>query len=358
MMLDHYQQTKNLLVSLLPAEARLLLSHAREPGRCHAGGGGRTRPPPRERPKSWTDDRPSRSTSGHPPPGPSASTSHARSIPHEGSSRQRFHQGAQPRRTSRSRCPAPVRSSSRSRRRACATPTSTRRTGTGRSSRPCRSSPGTRVSGSSSRSGRASTTPKVGDRVAMPWLGAACGVCDYCVDGWETLCEKQVNTGYGEDGSYAEYATANAAYVAQVPDAVDPLDAVRADVRRSDDVQGGQALRRAPRLTGGDLRHRRARPSRAAVREDQRRHRGRGRHQRREARAGQGTRRRPRRQRPDRGPGRGDQGARRSARGDLRRGRAEGLRAGVRRPCAAAAPWSSSRYRPTTSSSCRSSRPC
>ena len=69
------------------------------------------------------------------------------------------------------------------------------------------------------------STPKVGDRVAMPWLGEACGVCDYCIDGWETLCEKQVNTGYGRDGSYAEYATANAAYVAQVPDAVDPLDA-------------------------------------------------------------------------------------------------------------------------------------
>jgi propanol-preferring alcohol dehydrogenase len=69
------------------------------------------------------------------------------------------------------------------------------------------------------------TTPRVGDRVAMPWLGAACGTCEFCVDGWETLCEAQVNTGYGVDGSYAEYATANAAYVAQVPDAVDPLDA-------------------------------------------------------------------------------------------------------------------------------------
>ncbi|MDX6236115.1 MAG: alcohol dehydrogenase, propanol-preferring [Kribbellaceae bacterium] len=69
------------------------------------------------------------------------------------------------------------------------------------------------------------TTPQVGDRVAMPWLGEACGVCDYCIDGWETLCEKQVNTGYGIDGSYAEYATANAAYIARVPDAVDPLDA-------------------------------------------------------------------------------------------------------------------------------------
>jgi propanol-preferring alcohol dehydrogenase len=69
------------------------------------------------------------------------------------------------------------------------------------------------------------STPQVGDRVAMPWLGEACGVCDYCIDGWETLCEKQVNTGYGKDGSYAEYATATAAYVVQVPDAVDPLDA-------------------------------------------------------------------------------------------------------------------------------------
>ncbi len=65
----------------------------------------------------------------------------------------------------------------------------------------------------------------VGDRVALPWLGTACGYCDYCVDGWETLCEKQVNTGYGRDGGYAEYAVADADYVAHVPDGVDPLDA-------------------------------------------------------------------------------------------------------------------------------------
>ncbi len=69
------------------------------------------------------------------------------------------------------------------------------------------------------------TAPRVGDRVAIPWLGKACGVCDYCIDGWETLCEQQVNTGYGADGSYAEYAVASAAYVTQVPDSVDPLDA-------------------------------------------------------------------------------------------------------------------------------------
>ena len=73
--------------------------------------------------------------------------------------------------------------------------------------------------------GSAVTTIKVGDRVAMPWLGTACGVCEFCIDGWETLCEQQVNTGYGRDGAYAEYATADANYVARVPDGVDPLDA-------------------------------------------------------------------------------------------------------------------------------------
>jgi acetoin utilization deacetylase AcuC-like enzyme len=27
--------------------------------------------------------------------------------------------------------------------------------------------------------------------VAMPWLGYACGCCNYCVSGWETLCLEQ-----------------------------------------------------------------------------------------------------------------------------------------------------------------------
>jgi alcohol dehydrogenase, propanol-preferring len=64
-----------------------------------------------------------------------------------------------------------------------------------------------------------------GDRVALPWLGLACGTCDYCTTGWETLCEQQQNTGYSLDGGYAEYAKASAQYVAKVPAGVDPLDA-------------------------------------------------------------------------------------------------------------------------------------
>lgn len=69
------------------------------------------------------------------------------------------------------------------------------------------------------------TTVKEGDRVAIPWLGYACGTCEYCVSGWETLCEQQRNTGYSLPGSYAEYANAYATYVAKVPAGVSPFDA-------------------------------------------------------------------------------------------------------------------------------------
>jgi len=66
---------------------------------------------------------------------------------------------------------------------------------------------------------------KVGERVAIAWLAEACGRCDQCVSGWETLCLRQRNSGYSVDGSYAEYALAHGEYVVPVPDGVDPLDA-------------------------------------------------------------------------------------------------------------------------------------
>ena len=61
-----------------------------------------------------------------------------------------------------------------------------------------------------------------GDRVAIPWLGYACGECEYCTTGWETLCERQLNTGYSIDGGHAEYSVAHANYVGIVPGDVDP----------------------------------------------------------------------------------------------------------------------------------------
>ena len=59
---------------------------------------------------------------------------------------------------------------------------------------------------------------KVGDRVGVPWLHSACGYCQYCLTGWETLCESQQNSGYSVDGGYAELAVADARYVGRIPD--------------------------------------------------------------------------------------------------------------------------------------------
>lgn len=65
----------------------------------------------------------------------------------------------------------------------------------------------------------------VGQRVAVPWLGWACGRCEHCLSGWETLCTQQQNTGYSIDGGYAEKMLAPADFAAVVPDGIDPRDA-------------------------------------------------------------------------------------------------------------------------------------
>jgi propanol-preferring alcohol dehydrogenase len=66
---------------------------------------------------------------------------------------------------------------------------------------------------------------EVGMRVALPWLGYACGDCKFCNSGRETLCERQLNTGYAFDGAFAEYAIGYARHVVVVPDGIDPADA-------------------------------------------------------------------------------------------------------------------------------------
>jgi propanol-preferring alcohol dehydrogenase len=61
---------------------------------------------------------------------------------------------------------------------------------------------------------------KEGDRIGVPWLHTACGHCEHCLGGWETLCEQQQNTGYSVNGGFAEYALADAEYVGRLPDGV------------------------------------------------------------------------------------------------------------------------------------------
>src|SRR5438094_9455690 len=50
---------------------------------------------------------------------------------------------------------------------------------------------------------------QIGDRVGVPWLGWTCGVCEYCRDGRENLCDRTRFTGYQIDGGYAERTVAD-----------------------------------------------------------------------------------------------------------------------------------------------------
>ncbi|MCL1973108.1 MAG: alcohol dehydrogenase AdhP [Endomicrobia bacterium] len=65
----------------------------------------------------------------------------------------------------------------------------------------------------------------IGDIVGVPWLYSACGVCEYCVSGWETLCVYQKNTGYSADGGYAQYLLAHGNYAVKIPKGLDLYEA-------------------------------------------------------------------------------------------------------------------------------------
>jgi propanol-preferring alcohol dehydrogenase len=78
--------------------------------------------------------------------------------------------------------------------------------------------PGHEATGYVAAAGPGVTTLKEGDRVGVPWLHSACGQCEYCLSGWETLCPHQTNTGYSVDGGFAEYLVAPAAFAAPIPD--------------------------------------------------------------------------------------------------------------------------------------------
>ncbi|MBA2963803.1 MULTISPECIES: alcohol dehydrogenase AdhP [Ramlibacter] len=56
-----------------------------------------------------------------------------------------------------------------------------------------------------------------GDRVGVPWLHTSCGHCEFCITGWETLCDQQQMTGYTVNGGYADYVLADPGYVGHLP---------------------------------------------------------------------------------------------------------------------------------------------
>jgi propanol-preferring alcohol dehydrogenase len=63
----------------------------------------------------------------------------------------------------------------------------------------------------------------MGERVGIPWLGHTCGICPYCRQSRENLCDTPLFTGYTRDGGFATATIADARFTL-------PLGEVGSDV--------------------------------------------------------------------------------------------------------------------------------
>src|SRR5271170_3937474 len=85
--------------------------------------------------------------------------------------------------------------------------------------------PGHEIVGEVVACGPGATEYAVGARVGVPWLGGACGHCEFCTTGRENLCAQARFTGYQVDGGYANYALADASYCFALPDRYGDIEA-------------------------------------------------------------------------------------------------------------------------------------
>jgi propanol-preferring alcohol dehydrogenase len=84
--------------------------------------------------------------------------------------------------------------------------------------------PGHEIVGRVAAIGQGVTGFTVGEPVGVPWLGATCGVCPYCREGAENLCDAPVFTGYTRDGGFATHTVADARYCFPLGEGGDDAD--------------------------------------------------------------------------------------------------------------------------------------
>jgi propanol-preferring alcohol dehydrogenase len=81
--------------------------------------------------------------------------------------------------------------------------------------------PGHEVAGTVAGIGDGVDGFRTGDRVGVPWMWSACGTCEFCLAGMETICRHAEATGYTKPGGYAEYMVAPAAFVGRLSKDID-----------------------------------------------------------------------------------------------------------------------------------------
>jgi len=70
------------------------------------------------------------------------------------------------------------------------------------------------------------TSPRVGDRVGVAWIGSADGRCKFCREGNENLCVAFQATGRDLNGGYAELMIARAEFVHPIPEVFSDVEAL------------------------------------------------------------------------------------------------------------------------------------
>ena len=110
--------------------------------------------------------------------------------------------------------------------------------------------PGHEVVGRVVELGPGVTRFAVGDRVRVAWLRGTCGLCRWCRHGAENLCPSSTYTGWDQDGGYAEYLVAPAAFGYHLPSG---LPDEQAAPLLCAGIIGYRALRRAALPPGGRL---------------------------------------------------------------------------------------------------------
>jgi len=81
--------------------------------------------------------------------------------------------------------------------------------------------PGHEIVGIVEAVGAGVETVEKGLRVGIPWMASTCGVCRFCREGKENLCDQARFTGYTRNGGFAEYASADQRFALPIPERYD-----------------------------------------------------------------------------------------------------------------------------------------
>lgn len=85
--------------------------------------------------------------------------------------------------------------------------------------------PGHEIVGVVDALGPGVTGVSIGERRGVPWLGGTCGVCRYCRDGRENLCDAPTFTGWTRPGGYADTVIARADFTMPLPTGLSDAEA-------------------------------------------------------------------------------------------------------------------------------------